>query len=176
MRSICRYGPHKEGLSDVAGELDVSRRTAYRLYKSREDPQLTGGAAAADNHPDRLAAPVTDLSKPGGAVIGVIAHTFETPPLEPFPVQLLTTGWSEAFLEGVTSCQAMAFGRSMLAGMSVDWAASCCDANELDGLEFRLRVLQLRVLDPRPKPSRAELCAFPQRGVAPAVHATTRTA
>ena len=27
----------REGLSDVAGELDVNQRTVYRRYKSRDD-------------------------------------------------------------------------------------------------------------------------------------------
>ena len=73
------------------------------------------GAAAADDHLDRLAAPVADLLEPGGDVVEGIASTFERLPHEPFPVPLLGMGPSEASLKGMTPSQAMAFGRSMLA-------------------------------------------------------------
>jgi AcrR family transcriptional regulator len=177
MRCIDRYGPHKTGLSDVAGELGVTRQTVYRLYKSSDDLLLAVGAAAADEYLDRLAAHVAGLSEPGDAIVEGIAYTFERLPHEPFLVLLFTMGRSAAFLRGVTSPQAMAFGRAMLARMNVDWAAGDYNADELDGLiEFGLRVLQSLVLDPRPKRSRAELRAFLQRWVAPAVRATTRPA
>ncbi len=177
MRCIERYGPDKTGLSDVAGELGVIRQTVYRLYRSPDDLLLAVGAAAADDHLDRLAAHVAHLSEPGDAIVEGIAYTFERLPHEPFLVLLLTMGRSEVFLRSVTSPQAMAFGRSMLARMDVDWAAGGYDADELDGLiEFGLRVLQSLVLDPQPKRSRAELSAFLQRWVAPSVRATAQPA
>jgi AcrR family transcriptional regulator len=175
MRCIDRYGPHKTGLSDIAGELGVTRQTVYRLYKSSDDLLLAVSAAAADDYLDRLAAHVADLSERGDAIVEGIAYTFERLPHEPFLVPLLTMGRSEVFLRGVTSPQAMAFGRAMLARMNVDWVAGGYDADELDELiEFGLRVLQSLVLDPRPKRSRAELRAFLQRWVAPAVRVTTQ--
>jgi AcrR family transcriptional regulator len=176
MRCIDRYGPHKMRLSDVAGELGVTRQTVYRLYKSSDDLLFAVGAAAADDYLDRLAAHLAGFSDPGDAIVESIAYTFERLPHEPFLVLLLTMGRSETFLKGVTSPQAIAFGRSMLARMNVDWAARGFDADELDGLiEFALRILQSLVLDPRPKRSRGELRAFLQRWVAPSVRATTQS-
>ena len=88
------------------GELGVTRRTVYRLYKSTDDLLRGVGAAAADDYLNRLAAHVADLSEPGDALVKGTAQ----------------------------------------------------------------------VLDPRPKHNQAELRAFLQRWVAPAVRATTRPA
>ena len=62
---------------------------------------------------------MADLSEPGDAIVEGIARTFERLPHEPFLGLLLTTGRSEAFLEGVTSRQSMAFGRSCHPGEAV---------------------------------------------------------
>ena len=172
MRCIDRLGPDKTGLSDVAAELGVTRQTVYRLYESTDDLLLAVALAGADDYLDRLATHVADLSDPGDAIVEGIAYTFERLPNEPLVGLLLTTGRSEVFLKGVTSSQAMAFARAMLARMNVDWKAAGYGAGELDELvEFGLRVLQSLVLVPRPKRSRAELRAFLQRWVAPAVRA-----
>jgi AcrR family transcriptional regulator len=177
MRCIDRHGPHKTGLSDVASELGVTRQTVYRLYESTDELLLAVGAAAADDYLDRLAAHVADLPEPGDAIVEGIAYTFERLPHEPFLGLLLTTGRSEAFLKGVTSPRALAFGRSMLARMSVDWAAAGYDADELDGLvEFGLRVLQSLVLDPPRQRRGARLRAYLTRWVAPAVRAASAPA
>lgn len=173
MRCIERYGPQKTGLSDVAKELGVTRQTVYRLYKSTDELLLAVGAAAADDYLDRLAAHVADLSEPADAIVEGIAYTFERLPHEPLLGLLLTTGRPETFLKGVTSPQAMAFGRSMLGRMGVDWGAAGYGAGELDGLvEFGLRVLQSLVLDPPRHRSRARLRSYLKRWVAPAVRAT----
>ena len=83
---------------------------------------------------------------------------------------LLTTGRSEAFLKAVSTPEAKAFGRAMLARMNVDWEAWSYESGDLDGLvEFGLRVLQSLVLDPPARRGRAPLRAFLHRWVAPAV-------
>jgi AcrR family transcriptional regulator len=174
MRCIERHGPHKTGLSDVAQELGVTRQTVYRLFESTDALLYAVGAAAADEYLDRLEAHVADISEPGEAIVEGIAYTFERLPQERFLGLLLTTGRSEAFLKGVTSPQAMAFGHSMLGRMNVDWAAVGYAASELDELvEFGLRVLQSLVLDPPRQRSGVRLRAFLQRWVATAVRATS---
>ena len=173
MRCIDRHGSHKTGLSDVAVELGVTRQTVYRLFESTDELLYAVAAAAADEYLDRLAAHVADLSEPGDAIVEGIAYTFERLPNEPFLGLLLTTGRSEAFLAGVTSPQAMAFGRAMLGRTNVDWAAAGYGASELVELaEFGLRMLKSLVLDPPRRRSGAKLRAFLQRWVAPAVRAT----
>src|SRR5262245_4714343 len=177
MSCIDRHGPHKTGLSDVAAELGVTRQTVYRLFESTEELLLAVGAVAADEYLDRLAEHVADLTDPGDAIVEAIVYTFERLPDEKFLGLLLTTGRSEAFLENVTSPQAMAFGRAMLARMKVDWAAHGYETGGLDGLvEFGLRVLQSLVLAPPRHRSGAKLRSFLQRWVAPAVRATNRPA
>lgn len=172
MTCIDRFGPHKTGLSDVAAELGVTRQTVYRHYRSTDDLLLAVGAAAADEFLDRLAARVGDLDDPADAIVEGIAFTLERLPQEPHLGLLLTAGRSELFLKNVTSAQAMAFGRGMLERMNVDWAAAGYDDAQLDGLvEFGLRILQSLVLDPGRKRTRAQLRAYLQRWVAPAVRA-----
>jgi AcrR family transcriptional regulator len=177
LRCIERYGPHKTGLSDVASALGVTRQTVYRLFRSTDDLLQAVSATATDDYLDRLAAHVAHLSEPGDAFVEGIAYTVERLPDEPLLALLLATGRSEAFLKGVRSPQAMAFGRAMLERTNVDWAACGYDAGDLDGLvEFGLRVLQSLVLDlPRGRRG-AALRAYLQRWVAPAVRAPQRPA
>jgi AcrR family transcriptional regulator len=171
MRCVDLYGPHKTGLSDVATELGVTRQTVYRLYQSTDDLLVAVGMAAAGSYLDRLAAHVADLEDPADIVVEALAYTYEQVPSERFLGLLLTTGRSEAFLKRVTSPEAMAFGRSMLARLQVDWTALGFDDDELDGLvEFGQRILQSLVLDPPTSRSPAQLRSFLRRWVAPAVH------
>ena len=128
--------------------------------------------AAADNYLDRLAAHLAGLTDPVDVVIEAIAYTLERLPKERFLGLLLTTGHSDTFLKGVTSPEAMAFGRGMLARMDVDWAASGYDDADLDELvEFSLRQVQSLVFDPPADRTGTKLRAFLRRWVAPAVRA-----
>jgi AcrR family transcriptional regulator len=170
MRCIDLYGAHKTGLSDVAAELGVTRQTVYRLYPSTDELFAAVGMAAAGSYLDRLAAHVADLSDPADIVVEALAYTYEQVPRERFLGLLLTTGRAEVFLKRVTSPEAMAFGRSMLARLQVDWTALGFDADELDGLvEFGQRILQSLVLDPPTSRSPAQLRSFLRRWLAPAV-------
>jgi AcrR family transcriptional regulator len=174
MRCIDHHGPHKTGLSDVASELGVTRQTVYRLYPSTDDLLFAVAMAAAGGYLDRLATHVAEFADPEDLVVEGIAHTYEQLPRERYLGLLLTSGRSEAFLKRVTSPEAMAFGRSMLARMPIDWTALGFDNDELDGLvEFGLRVLQSLVLDPPTSRSPAELRSFLRRWVAPAVSIRT---
>jgi AcrR family transcriptional regulator len=176
MRCIDRFGPQKTGLSDVAAELGVTRQTVYRLYPSTEDLLFAVASTAADGFLDRLAVRMAPYTDPGDAAVEGIAYTLERLPRERFLGLLLTTGRSEAFVKGVTSPEAMAFGRAMVNRMNVDWAAFGYDEDDLDGLvEFGLRILQSLVLDPPVRRSPAELRAFLRRWVAPAVTNATAT-
>jgi AcrR family transcriptional regulator len=173
MRCIDRYGPTKTGLSDVATELGVTRQTVYRLYPSTDKLLIAVAEAAADNYLDRLAAHLAGLTDPADAVIEAMAFTLERLPNERFLGLLLTTGHSDTFLKGVTSPEAMAFGRAMLARMDVDWAAwGYDDPHELEELvEFCLRQFQSLVLEPPSARSGSRLRGFLRRWVAPAVRA-----
>ena len=170
MRCIDQVGPQKTGLSDVAHALGVTRQTVYRLYSGTEELLAAVARAAADDYLDRLAAHLEDFSDPGDALVEGIAYTLERLPDERFLGLLLITGRSHAFLKGVTTPEAKAFGRAMLGRMNVDWSAWGYEATDLDGLaEYGLRVLQSLVLDPPARCSRARLRALLQRWVAPAV-------
>jgi len=172
MRCVEHYGPHKTGLSNVASALGVTRQTIYRHFESTEDLMLAVGATAADAFLDELAEHVAHLSDPADAIVESLAHTFERLPHEPFLGILLTTGRSETFLKNVTSPQAMAFGRAMLARMNVDWEDAGYTGEEVDGLvEFSLRMLQSLVLDPPRGRRGAALRAYLKRWMAPSVHA-----
>jgi AcrR family transcriptional regulator len=173
MRCVARHGPSKTGMSDVAAELGVTRQTVYRLYPSTDELLMAVARASVDGYLDRLAGRVAALTDPADAVVEGIAYTYERLPKERFLGLLLATGRSEAFLKGVTSAEAIQFGRMVLSRMNVDWAAWGFDEPRLDGLaEFGLRMLQSLVFDPpHPKRTRAQLREFLTTWLAPAIHA-----
>jgi AcrR family transcriptional regulator len=176
MRCIDRHGAAKTGLSDVAAELGVTRQTVYRLFPSTDDLLLAVAADAADAYLDRMAAHIGAIGDPVDAVVEGLAFTLERLPHERFLGILLTTGRSDVFLKGVTSPQAVEFGRSMLDRMAVDWAAHGYGDDELDDLaEFGLRMFQSLVLEPLPGSDPDVLRAYLRRWVGPAVRAPRTT-
>lgn len=172
MRCVDLYGPQKTSLSDVAQELGVTRQTVYRHFASTEELIVAVTEVAVDGYLDRVAARVADLADPIEKLIESMAYTIERLPKDRYLGLLLATGHSEAFLRGVTSPNAVAFGHSMLA--RIGWDTEGRDPDELDQqVEFTLRVVQSLVIDPaEPRRTGLQLRAFLWRWVAPSL---TRT-
>jgi hypothetical protein len=82
-------------------------------------------------------------------------------------------GKASAFTAGVTSDQAVSFGRTILRRFDVDWAAAGFAEHRLDELvEVMLRMLQSLIVDPgRPARTGPELRRFLADWIAPSVRA-----
>jgi AcrR family transcriptional regulator len=171
MRCVDRYGPGKTGLSDVAGELGVTRQTVYRYFAGADDLLAAVARSAAGSFLDRLARHLARVADPVEVVVEALAFTIERLPEERYLSVLLTAGRSGRFFAGVTSPAAVEFARSLLERTAVDWEKAGYSRADLDELgEFSLRVLQSLVLDPgTPARSGPALRVFLRRWVGPGV-------
>ncbi|WP_024802677.1 TetR/AcrR family transcriptional regulator [Nocardia sp. BMG51109] len=166
-RAIDRSGGDVS-IAEVARDLGVTRQTVYRYFRSA-DELLTATAIAQTGHfLGVLARHLSDIRDPAAAVVESIAYTLERLPHEKYLGLLLTPGRAGAFSAGVTSDTALAFGRSMLRQLAVDWAVAGIDPDQL--VEHMLRIVQSFVIDPGRPPRRGrELRDYLWTWVAPAL-------
>lgn len=159
-RCVERYGPRKTGLTDVAGELGVTRATVYRYFRNIEDLFKATSLAAVDEFLDRLTRHVASLHDPVDIVVEGLAFTIERLPREPLVGLLISTGRTAALSAEILSPTSLDFGKSLLKGLPIDWSACGYSGEELDGLtEYMLRLLHSYLpapdsteppVDPRP--------------------------
>jgi AcrR family transcriptional regulator len=164
--------------SEVAELLGVTRQTVYRYYATTE---VLLNAAAMDAVADLTGELVEHVARhlvrtggdAGDAVVEVVAYVYEHLRDDPALNRLIAPGRISATLAGMTAPDAIALGRSLLSGFPVDWVAAGVDAGaQRELVEHLLRTLQSLVIDPgHPERSPAELRAYLQRWVAPAVRA-----
>lgn len=177
MRCIDRYGPAKTGLSDVAAELGVTRQTVYRYFSTTDDLFAAVAEAGADSFVDRLTVHLgqTGVTTPAELVVEAIAYVLERLPADRYLGLVMTSDRSQLFVRGVLSAESFQFGKSLLRGLPVDWAALGYDESVLDGmLEFSFRILQSLALDPSETARTGdELRTFLTDWVGPAVTAAT---
>lgn len=158
-------------ISDVAKDVGVTRQTVYRYFPSTEALLVATAVAEVGPFLNGLARHVRHIHEPAEAVVEGIAHTLERLPDERYMSLLLTPGKASAFSAGVTSDEALTFGRAIVQRFNVDWDAAGFAGDNLDQLvEFMLRVLQSLVIDPgRPPRHGKQLRAFLRRWMAPAI-------
>lgn len=165
-------------MSEVAELLGVTRQTVYRYFPTSEE-LLNAAAmdAVADLQADLVKHVVQHLAAAGGdagdAVVEVVAYVYEHLRDDPALNRLIAPGRISTTLAGLTAPDAIALGRSLLAGFPVDWAAAGLDAPaQRELVEHLLRTLQSLVIDPgHPERSPDELRGYLTRWVAPAVRA-----
>jgi len=164
--------------SDVAAVLGVTRQTVYRYYPTTDDLLNAAAMDAVAELQQGLVTHVTrHLAKTGGdagdAVVEVVAYVYEHLRDDPALNRLIAPGRISATLAGLTAPDAIALGRSLLAGFPVDWAAAGLDISaQRELVEHLLRTLQSLVADPgHPERSPEQLRAYLMRWVAPAVRA-----
>jgi hypothetical protein len=103
---------------------------------------------------DRIEIHQRGITDPAAAVTEGVAHVLETLPHTPHMSLLLSPLRPTRFSAAITSEQARALGRSMLARFDVDWPAHGFDEAALDDLtEFVLRTVQSFIVDPGDPPS-----------------------
>jgi AcrR family transcriptional regulator len=162
--------------SDVAVQLGVTRQTVYRYFPTTDDLLNAAAMDAVAELQDDLVKHVTNhLAETGGdagdAVVEVVAYVYEHLRDDPALSRLIAPGRIGTTLAGLTAPDAIALGRSLLAGFPVDWTAAGLDAGaQRELVEHLLRTLQSLVLDPgNPERSPAQLRAYLHRWIAPAV-------
>lgn len=169
-RQIDRRGAAMS-IADVARDLGVTRQTVYRYFPSTEALLFATAVVEANPYLDRLAAHLDGIHDPAEAVVEAIAHTLERLPKEKYLGLLMTPGRAGAHSADVTSDVALAFGRSIIERLDVDWSSVGIRGRKLDALvEYMLRILQSFVIDPgRPPRQGDELRGWLRDWVAPAI-------
>ena len=164
--------------SEVAELLGVTRQTVYRYFATTEDLLNAAAMDAVAELTAQLGEHVArHLAKTrgdaGDAVVEVVAFIYEHLRDDPALNRLIAPGRISTTLAGMTAPDAIALGRSLLSGFPVDWDAVGVDAvAQRELVEHLLRTLQSLVIDPgHPERSPAELRAYLDRWVAPAVRA-----
>ncbi|OBL12801.1 TetR family transcriptional regulator [Mycobacterium sp. 1245499.0] len=160
-------------VSEVASTLGVTRQTIYRYFPTHEALMGATALASVDGFLDRLAAHLGSITDPTEAVVEGIAYTFEQLAHDKYLSLVFQPGKASAFTAGVTSDQAISFGRTILRRFDVDWAAAGFADRGLDELvEVMLRMLQSLIVDPgRPTRTGPELRRFLTDWIAPSVRA-----
>ncbi len=158
-------------IADVARSLGVTRQTVYRYFPSSEALLLTTAMRSADGFLDRLAAHLSGQTDPVRAVVEGMAFAVECLADDTRLAFVLNQSVGESHSHPVISDAPLAFARSMLHRLDVDWAAHGYSEAGLDELsEFCLRLLN-SFLVVRGKHSRSgkELRCYLTRWIGPAI-------
>jgi AcrR family transcriptional regulator len=158
-------------IADVARALGVTRQTVYRYFPGTEALLVTTAMRSADGFLDHLAARLEGVTDPVAAMIEGIAFAIERLASDNQVAPVLSQRRRGGQPASIVSDTALAFGRSMLHRLDVDWERHGFDDAALDELsEFGLRVLHSFLADPgRPPRSGADLRRYLTRWIGPAV-------
>ncbi|MER5228247.1 TetR/AcrR family transcriptional regulator [Streptomyces flaveus] len=177
-RCIDRHGVTKTTLSDVAGELGVTRQTVYRHFGRISDIIGEVAAQGAESFVDLMIAHLQGITDPAEAVVEGMVFCVRTIPTEPRLSLLLQLGDTTAFGRGATTRETIAYGAKMLQRFPVDWAAAGIDEDDLNGLaEIIMRLLTSLLQHPsEPPQEETRLRTFLHRWLAPALSGTSASA
>ncbi|MFI0451877.1 TetR/AcrR family transcriptional regulator [Actinomadura sp. 6N118] len=178
VRCIDRHGVTKTTLSDVAGELGVTRQTVYRHFGRISDIIGEVAAQGAESFVELLIAHLHGITDPAEAVVEGMVFCVRTIPTEPRLSLLLQLGDTTAFGRGATTRDTIAYGAEMLQRYPVDWAAAGIGEDDLNGLaEIIMRLLTSLLQHPsEPPQDEARLRALLNRWLAPALSRTSASA
>ncbi|NGN62432.1 TetR/AcrR family transcriptional regulator [Streptomyces sp. A7024] len=171
VRCIDRHGVAKTTLSDVAGEIGVTRQTVYRHFGSISDIFGEVAAQGAEAFVDQLIAHLQGTTDPADAVVEGILFCVRTIPADPSLSPLLQLGDTTAFGRGATTRDTITYGAKMLQRFPVDWTAAGIDDEDLNGLaEIIMRLLTSLLQHPNdPAHDEAHLRPLLNRWLAPAL-------
>ena len=158
-------------IADVARTLGVTRQTVYRYFPGTEALLVATAMRSADGFLDQLATNLRGITDPVAAVTEGIAFAIEQLAADNQVEFVLNQRHRGGQTISIMSDTAMAFGRSMLHRLDIDWDAHGFDEAGLDELnEFTLRVLHSFLTDAgRPPRSGADLRRYLTRWIGPAV-------
>ncbi|MDJ1135780.1 TetR/AcrR family transcriptional regulator [Streptomyces iconiensis] len=177
-RCVDRHGVTKTTLSDVAGELGVTRQTVYRHFGRISDIVAEVAAQGAESFVDLMLAHLRGITDPAEAVVEGMVFCVRTIPTEPRLSLLLQLGDTSAFGRGATTQGTIAYGAKMLRRFPVDWAAADIGEDDLRGLaEIIMRLLTSLLQHPsEAAQDEAHLRALLNRWLAPSLSRTTASA
>ncbi|WP_329353031.1 TetR/AcrR family transcriptional regulator [Streptomyces sp. NBC_01261] len=177
-RCIDRHGVTKTTLSDVAGELGVTRQTVYRHFRRISDIIGAVAAQGAESFVDLMIAHLQGITDPAEAVVEGMVFCVRTIPTEPRLSLLLQLGDTSAFGRGATTSDTIAYGAKMLQRFPVDWSAAGIGEDDLNGLaEIIMRLLTSLLQHPgEPPQDVTQLRTFLSRWLAPALSRTSASA
>ena len=158
-------------IADVARALGVTRQTVYRYFPGTQALLVATAMRSADGFLDHLAARLEGVTDPVVAVAEGMAFAIERLTSDSQVELVLNQRRSGGQPVSIISDTALAFGRSMLHRLDVDWERYGFDDVGLDELnEFSLRVLHSFLSDPgRPPRSGADLRRYLTRWIGPAI-------
>ncbi|MFH8485148.1 TetR/AcrR family transcriptional regulator [Streptomyces longisporoflavus] len=177
-RCIDRHGVTKTTLSDVAGELGVTRQTVYRHFGRLSDIIGEVAAQGAESFVDLMIAHLQGITGPGEAVVEGLVFCVRTIPTEPRLSLLLQLADTTAFGRGATTRDTIAYGAKVLQRFPVDWDTAGIGPADLDGLaEIIMRLLTSLLQHPsEPPQDDAQLRTFLNRWLAPALSSAAAAA
>lgn len=161
-------------ISEVAELLGVTRQTVYRYYPNTEELLNAAATDAVIELEGQLVKHVIDhLARTNGdaadAAVEIVAYVYEHLREDPALNRMIAPGRISSTVAGLTTPSAIALGRAWLTSFPVEWTGLADDA-QAELVEHLLRTLQTFVLDPGdPARSGAELRAYLQRWLAPAL-------
>ncbi|WP_216910610.1 TetR/AcrR family transcriptional regulator [Nocardia noduli] len=160
-------------IADVAESLGVIRQTVYRYFPSSDALMRAAAFASVDNFLDRLARHVSGITDPADAMTEAVVFTLTDVPRTPHLGILLSSTYSEADPESLTSEEAHTFGMTMIERFDVDWRHYGYDDESLHELvEYALRTMQSFFLSPgNPPREEAELRRYLRRWMGTAIRA-----
>jgi AcrR family transcriptional regulator len=158
-------------IADVARVLGVTRQTVYRYFPGTQALLVATAMRSADGFLDHLAARLEGVTDPVVAMAEGMAFAIERLASDSQVELVLNQRRSGGQPVSIISDTALAFGRSMLHRLDVDWERYGFDDAGLDELnEFSLRVLHSFLIDPgRPPRSGADLRRYLTRWIGPAI-------
>ncbi|MFE1593043.1 TetR/AcrR family transcriptional regulator [Nocardia sp. NPDC058705] len=160
-------------IADVAESLGVIRQTVYRYFPSADALMTAAAIASVDDFLDRLAGQVSGLGDPVEAMTEAVVFTLTDVRRTPHLGILLSSSYSNANPDSLTSEEAQAFGMTMIRRFDVDWTAHGYDEPALRELvEYVLRTMQSFFLSPgNPARSDEELRRYLRRWMGSAIGA-----
>lgn len=168
---IDRQGVAKTTLSDVAGELGVTRQTVYRHLGNIGEIVSVVAARGAEDFVDRLVSHLEGSRSPAEAVVEGILYCLRTVPDDPRLNLLLQLGDTATFSRAATSPVMLGYGSAMLRRFPVRWADAGVSDADLDGLAEIIMRLLISMLDSSSEIRRpeGEVRALLERWLVPAL-------
>jgi AcrR family transcriptional regulator len=158
-------------ITDVARALGVTRQTVYRYFPNPETLLIVSAMRTANGFLDQFAAHLSELTEPAEAIVEGVAYAVEQLAGDRQFEHVLSSRTSDGATAMLTSDTAMAFGRSMLHQLNVEWDKHGYDEDALEELaEIGLRTLYSLLTDPgQPPRTGIELRRFVARWMGPAI-------
>ena len=169
---IEQFGAAKTTLSDVAGELGVTRQTVYRYYANLAELFAAVAQTGLADFVERMEQHLARFRTPAEVAIEAVVYAVRAIP-EERQIGALFQAEAEVFSRDVTSSMAFALGADMLRRTPVDWSEINVADDDLEGLAEVLIRLFVSLLQYPADPPRTEdeLRALVRRWLGPALRA-----